>query len=66
MLQENLSMVGNDKRAIADCFEYCLQDLEAFKTIVESATVSNAVDTVIKKIQIKLISLYPDEFVTKF
>lgn len=66
VLQENLSMVGNDKRAIADCFEYCLQDLEAFKTIVESATVSNAVDTAIKKIQIKLISLYPDEFVTKF
>jgi len=62
VLKDNLRIVGNDTRAKVDCIEYCIQDLEAFKTVVDSKNVIKAIDNGIGQLQEQLFKVCPDEY----
>ena len=48
---ENLKKVGNDDRAKMDCYEYAIQDLTAYKTVVESKRIKRMIDSGIANVQ---------------
>lgn len=62
VIKDNLRIVGNDERAITDCYEYALEDLRRFRTVVESPNVAATVDNAILMANGKLLALKPDEY----
>lgn len=58
---ENLKKVGNDDRAKMDCYEYAIQDLTAYKTVVESQRIKRMIDSGIANVQKQIQKLYLDD-----
>jgi len=62
VFNNNISIAGNNREAFIDCYEYALEDLENFKTVITSADVITTVDDCIKKINLYLAKVRPDEY----
>ena len=44
-----------------DCYEYAIQDLTAYKTVVESKRIKRMIDSGIANVQKQIQKLYPDD-----